>query len=1488
MADKKTKFSSEKELEKYLDSLDSDEARLTALKELESERIREQSSVSTDVSETSETTTEEILSSGPSKSTIDDIKEIKDKIEDGKDPLDTDPKSNVDILSKTINRVLPLNPLTAKRMHRFQFDAWSDKDIFHHNSSNKWGYSSLGGGGGFHKYVYLRVNIAHYGPQPGWDEITDIQEVGGGSPDSPFVIGGVHGRMGWNLDLHGTAGSVFTRTVEVTWLSGFTKQFTFSILNGTAGMNTGQMSSTGGSGGWWQAAGCTINNNTYLNHYFQNSNAYSFNNSTDFGVFTKNEPLENPGHWTATEYIAESDIGGMNSTAGYWGHEVTRYLQYPETLAFDSTFAGSQVLKVVIRPVEESSAFGWIQDPNTGGADLKNFADIVGAGNFQQNLAASLGTTGWHHDRVGVALAAGDWIYSSAAAFRQEEENKFTRGIYWEEIYYAENLEACPVVAQNSYDVCINPSSPNYYGTTCEDCNGNTIPASECNGTVAATFNDAGCCVDCDSFTLSVTSYDASYGTQNGYIVWDLADPSGSNNPSGTPFGSGSMYTVTITASTGAALPTATPTGGNTFTTNVTTNTTGGTEHLVTVASNSQITSGMQVSGAGIPAGSYVGNITAGNLNQNVTQFQLIDITGAQVNATAAATVTGTFAGGFSGNYGYLQPNNAGGLGAGTFYTLTATDDAGCTETINFTIGEAAAPTGCTDSVALNYNSLAVVDDGSCILCEAATGLITDPSGSMAGDLFPSSTQSTQDATVNASNVPQSDGIISLTANMQNTAAGYLEVDGSQSYTFTLLGLTTAGDPTTSTGTVATQAGLAVTTFGSSPTHSFTGVAYGHYAVKVQLVDNDEVHGLEACYTYFFFTVKVPVCLDPAATNINTSSVPADFQIVDNSLCTYPALCCSLSAIQEDTTIRGIPCAPYLYSEVYCDPTSASVYGHWELNGVMIPGSSFVLGAVGGGNVTIWLMDAGQSNLVTVDGTYEVVLTSTYAGAPDCTITISHSYVGPICDCTDPAAINYNPLATIDDGSCIFPSWDCVNGTCTDPGTGLGTWNSSNGGLSACQTNCIPIIPGCTDPCATNYNGTANIDDGSCTYSACLDATASNQYWSCDCNTSKPSATISDPGCCTYPCQTPNTVTCPTIIPSTGSCTTPNADGDIVIAVVLNTGATTWTLEFYDFTGTTVLCTDPTTYTGSTNTGLYSTICGVGLVAGNYIARVTDNLGCVEDHLFTIGTSVLTQGCTDPAADNYDPLAQCDDGTCVYCGCMDPLANNYNPNAVCDDGSCDYTVPDNPCIPPNIDRRITEITACLSEKGTEWLNQYRIGLNDDCSLMNKWKLIFIQYLLKNKDLTCLYNCADEDSPDVSTLNSCASSVLTGGPVTGLNDQGHAGSTYSSATGTVITNPATYFVVTNQLFHGDVITMPSGLVWTMTAPGSCTWGCYDPETATGAQSGHWTQCVPANNITITNSVNYIDNFLNFANKYCRDCGISVGALGKSKGANPFDT
>ena len=58
------------------------------------------------------------------------------------------------------------------------------------------------------------------------------------------------------------------------------------------------------------------------------------------------------------------------------------------------------------------------------------------------------------------------------------------------------------------------------------------------------------------------------------------------------------------------------------------------------------------------------------------------------------------------------------------------------------------------------------------------------------------------------------------------------------------------------------------------------------------------------------------------------------------------------------------------------------------------------------------------------------------------------------------------------------------------------------------------------------------------------------------------------------------------------------------------------------------------------------------------------------------GTTVVTAkyGCTQNWADNYDPDADLDDGSCFRYGCMDPDADNHDPLATINNFLCNYTV----------------------------------------------------------------------------------------------------------------------------------------------------------------------------------------------------------------------
>ncbi len=91
--------------------------------------------------------------------------------------------------------------------------------------------------------------------------------------------------------------------------------------------------------------------------------------------------------------------------------------------------------------------------------------------------------------------------------------------------------------------------------------------------------------------------------------------------------------------------------------------------------------------------------------------------------------------------------------------------------------------------------------------------------------------------------------------------------------------------------------------------------------------------------------------------------------------------------------------------------------------------------------------------------------------------------ITPLFGCAVPIACNYDPLAIINDGSCIFPDG------CTDS-LYLEYDATAQCDDSSCATL---IIYGCTDSTACNYDGSATNDDGSCVLpDGCTDPTACN------------------------------------------------------------------------------------------------------------------------------------------------------------------------------------------------------------------------------------------------------------------------------------------------------------------------------------------------------------------------------------------------------------
>ena len=71
--------------------------------------------------------------------------------------------------------------------------------------------------------------------------------------------------------------------------------------------------------------------------------------------------------------------------------------------------------------------------------------------------------------------------------------------------------------------------------------------------------------------------------------------------------------------------------------------------------------------------------------------------------------------------------------------------------------------------------------------------------------------------------------------------------------------------------------------------------------------------------------------------------------------------------------------------------------------------------------------------------------------------------------CTNPSALNFNPEATENDGSCIPVVVGCMDATAFN-------YNPQANILA----ECIVVVTGCMDTTAFNYDSGANTDDGSC------------------------------------------------------------------------------------------------------------------------------------------------------------------------------------------------------------------------------------------------------------------------------------------------------------------------------------------------------------------------------------------------------------------------
>jgi hypothetical protein len=234
--------------------------------------------------------------------------------------------------------------------------------------------------------------------------------------------------------------------------------------------------------------------------------------------------------------------------------------------------------------------------------------------------------------------------------------------------------------------------------------------------------------------------------------------------------------------------------------------------------------------------------------------------------------------------------------------------------------------------------------------------------------------------------------------------------------------------------------------------------------------------------------------------------------------------------------------------------------------------------------------------------------------------------------------------------------------------------NYPNGSITGFQSSianfCVPVVPGCTDQGACNYNPAANLNQG-CDYSCigCMDVTAANY---------DPNATIQGPQSCVY-CD-PNTFVMQ--IQMT------DADGG-------GWGATQYYLSSIA-TGT-VYSGDFQTANVLTGTIATDLLC---LPLGCYTFTVA---GGTTADLNAAGYTVLDQFGTEyiatSGAQNQSPLDFGLTGGCNFGGCTDPFCFNFNISANFDNGSCI-------CPPPNAYLETAEAVYCGAQVSGNLTNAF--------------------------------------------------------------------------------------------------------------------------------------------------------------------------------------
>jgi len=430
-------------------------------------------------------------------------------------------------------------------------------------------------------------------------------------------------------------------------------------------------------------------------------------------------------------------------------------------------------------------------------------------------------------------------------------------------------------------------------------------------------------------------------------------------------------------------------------------------------------------------------------------------------------------------------------------------------------------------------------------------------------------------------------------------------------------------------------------------------------------------------------------CMDPDAANYNPAA-----QLEDGS-CTYAVnfavnTNCSDQAAATDVRVTGPFCAtaeaPWGWTGA-CPLSDENGDGIWTGTYVFAPGDheyKFMVGefdpqedlyddmTVGGGTCApvFGIGDYGEYANRVVHVTDSPVSTEDSFGSCDSCLVVT--------GCPDKDAANYNPDANTDDGSCQYNVDFAVDMSCSDVGLDLNAYGVNVRGPWGWDTG-IPL---------SDVDG-----DDVWTGTVPFPADSSYEYKYVVGNWDDQEDLIGDVACAPIQWDTGanrefSVADAPVVLADTyGTCSTCSGDGNVIFSVDMNCSGVTLDLDAYGVNVRGPWSWDVGIPLADADgdgvwTGTYQFPLDFSseykYVVGNW-ADQEDLIGddaCAPIQWDTGANRVLSvDGYTTVLADIY--------GTCESCapnpplgisGCTDDTAENYDPEAENDDGSCEYSV----------------------------------------------------------------------------------------------------------------------------------------------------------------------------------------------------------------------